>query len=32
MDVLSEEICRLAAYPEILRSCINHSGLSLFLA
>jgi transposase len=31
MDVLSEEVCRLAANPEILRSCIEHSELSLFL-
>jgi len=31
MDVLSEEICRLASNPEILRSCIEHSELPLFL-
>ena len=31
MDVLSEEICQLAANPGILRSCIKHSELPLFL-
>jgi hypothetical protein len=31
MDVLSEEIGRLATNPEILRGCIEHSELPLFL-
>lgn len=32
MDVLSEEICKLAASQPLLRGCIQQSGLSLFLS
>lgn len=31
MDVLSEEICNLAASQPLLRGCIKQSGLPLFL-
>jgi transposase len=31
MNVLSEEICRLAAAPDLLRGCIKHSELPPFL-
>ena len=31
MDVLSDEICSLAASQTLLRGCINQSGLPLFL-
>lgn len=31
MDVLAEEICRLAASPPLLRGCIEHSDLPPFL-
>ena len=31
MDVLADEICRLAASPGLLRSCIQHSELPPFL-
>ena len=31
MDVLSEHICRLAATPQLLRGCIQHSELPPFL-
>jgi len=31
MDVLSEEICNLAASQSLLRGCIKQSGLPLFL-
>jgi transposase len=31
MDTLADEICRLAASPTVLRSCIQHSELPLFL-
>jgi transposase len=32
MDVLSEEICNLAASQPLLRGCIKQSGLPLFLS
>jgi transposase len=31
MDVLTEEVCRLAAAPSLLRGCIEHSDLPSFL-
>jgi transposase len=31
MDVLSDEVCRLASSPELLRSCIEQSELPPFL-
>ena len=31
MDVLAEEVCRLAASPSLLRGCIEHSDLPPFL-
>ncbi len=31
MDVLAEEICRLASSPDLLRGCIRQSELPLFL-
>lgn len=31
MDVLADEICHLGASPHLLRGCIQHSALPLFL-
>ena len=31
MDILSDEICRMATSQTLLRGCINHSDLPLFL-
>ena len=31
MDVLADDICRLAAAPDLLRGCIQHSELPPFL-
>jgi transposase len=31
MDVLADEVCRLAASPSLLRACIRQSDLPLFL-
>ena len=32
MDILTEEVCRLAASPSLLRGCIEQSDLSPFLS